>query len=186
MEIEKEIRYKIDEEVANNIRGIAKLINTRKKQVDLTLGYDGFNSLNKYGYVCRVRMKENEKWVEVKKLNKDNSFTENKIKIEKFEDGVNFFKALGMKPYLYMNRYREILEYRGLKIFIDDIELLGQYIEIEYQDVKKPSEILADFMNKSGIHNAMKQPLYGDIFREKIEDDEDFAKKFEEIMKNII
>ena len=35
-----------------------------------------------------------------------------------------------------MNRSREILEHDGLKLFIDEIDMLGTYVEIEYQDTE--------------------------------------------------
>ena len=36
--------------------------------VDLTLGKYGFESLNKTGYICRVRCKNNEFFIEVKNI----------------------------------------------------------------------------------------------------------------------
>ncbi len=90
-----------------------------------------------------------------------------------------------MKPYLYMNRTREILEYKGLKIFIDDIELLGKFMEIEYQDLENYSEILKEFIDIVEI-KTNEQPLYGDIFKKEIENNVNFRKKFEETLNNHI
>ena len=137
--IEKEVRFKISEDVAEKIREISKVKVERQKQIDLTLGYDGFDSLAKYGYVCRVRQKNNKIWLEVKKRIGDvtsKEFEEEEVVLTNFSSGVRFFEKLGMKPYLYMNRSREILEHDGLKLFIDEIDMLGTYVEIEYQDTE--------------------------------------------------
>ena len=60
MEIEKEYRYKVTDEQIQRIKQISNVIDEKSEQIDLTLGYDGFNSLNKYGYVCRVSKKANK------------------------------------------------------------------------------------------------------------------------------
>lgn len=48
MEIEKEYRYKVTDEQIQRIKQISNVIDEKSEQIDLTLGYDGFNSLNKY------------------------------------------------------------------------------------------------------------------------------------------
>ena len=47
MEIEKEYRYKVTDEQIQRIKQISNVIDEKSEQIDLTLGYDGFNSLNK-------------------------------------------------------------------------------------------------------------------------------------------
>ena len=79
MEIEKEYRYKVTDEQIQRIKQISNVIDEKSEQIDLTLGYDGFNSLNKYGYVCRVRKKANKIWMEVKKKQEEGFFYETKI-----------------------------------------------------------------------------------------------------------
>ena len=185
MGIEKEIRYKINDEIAFKIRKISKVLVPKTKQIDLTLGYKGFESLEKFGYVCRVRKTQNKIWMEIKNRRDEKSFIETEVELKNFKDGVDFFEALGMKPYLYMNRTREILEYKGLKIFIDDIELLGKFVEIEYQDLENYSEILKEFIDIVEI-KTNEQPLYGDIFKKEIENNVNFRKKFEETLNNHI
>lgn len=104
--------------------------------------------------------------MEVKNRKNTSTFQETEIPIRSFNDGVNFFTSIGMKPYLYMNRTREILDYKGLKIFIDDIDLLGLFVEIEVQELSYPEEIMQEFLSLTNIE-AIDQPLYGDIFLPK-------------------
>jgi len=183
--IEKEIRFKATKRDVEKIKEISNVIEKAQYQVDITLGYDGFNSLKNYGYVCRVRQKGEKIWMEVKNRKNPETFYESKINLNDFSKGIEFFKALGMMPYLYMNRTREILEYEGLKIFIDDIELLGLYIEIEYQDVENSLEKLEDFIKKVGI-KIKKAPLYGDIFKERLEKEPTFRAEFEEELNKFL
>lgn len=183
-EIEKEYRYKINDNITENIKKIATVIEEEQNQVDLTLGYAGFESLYKYGYVCRVRKKGEKIWLEIKNRQDDDSFIETKIYISDFSDGVKLFQAIGMKPYMYMKRKREILKYNNLKIFIDDVELLGKYVEIEFQD-EPNKEILESFIKMVNI-NSEKQPLYGDIIINKIKGDEIFNKEYNQKLNEFI
>ena len=178
MEIEKEYRYKVNETIIQNILKISDILEEKQHQIDLTLGYMGFDSLSKLSYVCCVRQKGEKIWMETKKRNGENSFNETKIDLKNFNSGVDFFKSIGMKPYLYMNRTRQILKYKGLKIFIDNIDMLGDYVEIEVQDVVNPKKIYKEFLELVGI-DSNPQPLYGDIFKEKLKD-EKFLNLFQE------
>lgn len=183
-EVEKEYRYKIDDNIVENIKRIATVIEEEQNQVDLTLGYAGFESLYKYGYVCRVRRKGKKIWLEIKNRQEDGSFIETKIYINDFSDGVKLFQAIGMKPYMYMERKREILKYNNLKIFIDDVELLGKYVEIEFQD-EQNKENIENFTKMVNI-DSEKQPLYGDIIINKIKEDESFNKEYNRRLNEFI
>lgn len=183
--IEKEVRYRVTRQVVEKIKEVSTILEVSQHQVDVTLGYDGFNSLQKYGYVCRVRQKGNRIWMEVKNRKDSETFYETKINLDDFAKGIEFFTALGMMPYLYMDRTREIFEYEGLKIFIDDVELLGLFVEIEYQDVDDSLKKLEEFLKKVGI-TAKEEPLYGDIFKKKLEEEVSFKMKFEEKLNHFL
>jgi len=56
-----------------------------------------------------------------------------------------------MKPYLYLKRQREVRKFKNLKVFIDEFDLIGDYVEIEYQDcpdVKKELEFNFNLNNE--------------------------------------
>lgn len=185
MDLEQECRYKIDDEQITRIKAISKVVDEKSEQIDLTLGYAGFESLYKFGYVCRVRKKKDKIWMEVKNKIDDESFHETKVNLNNFQNGVEFFKSIGMKPYMYMRRTREILEYKGLKLFIDDIELLGKFVEIEFQDITNAKEILEDFLKEINI-TTDKQPLYGDILNNLLKNNEEFKKEYQEKLQKFI
>lgn len=184
-EIEKEYRYLINDEIINKIRTICKTIEANQEQIDLTLGYYGFNSLKKLGYVTRVRKKADKIWMEIKRRREDGSFIETKLDINDFNNGVKIFSEIGMLPYMYMKRNREILDFKGLRIFLDDIDILGKYVEIEYQQVENSKEKIKDFLNTTGIIDDP-QPLYGDIINLKLKTDNKFKDKYSKKMRSFI
>lgn len=178
MEIEREVRYKIDKDIIKKIKKVSKSISRKQIQLDIVLGFYGFESLAKSKFICRVRKKERQASMEIKKQGEDGSFEEFNINIDNINMGVEFFQALGMKPYLFIKKSREEMEYKGLKIFIDNVEMLGEYLEIEFQDTHNYKKILNEFLLLIGINNN-KELLYGDIFRKKILEDSNFKEEFD-------
>ena len=185
MEIEKEIRYMVDESKIRKIKDISKIIEERRTQLDIVLGFYGFDSLNKSNFICRVRQKENVAVMQIKRRIENGVFEEYKLEIDNIRKGIEFFKAIGMEPYLYLKKDREVLEYKGLKIFIDRVDLLGDFIEIEFQDIPNYNEVINEFLNLVEIHSEP-QPLYGDIFKSKILKDEIFRQEFEKRLQEIL
>ena len=186
MEIEKEIRFKIESD--SKIKEIeleTEEIQEKSETIDLVLGWKGFESLDKYGFICRVRKKNDEIYLECKKKIKDNIWNESKIKLKEFSEGINFLSLIGMKPYLYINRKRQIRKYKDLKIYIDEVDMLGSFIEIEFQKAQNEKEQIQEFLSHFNIKN-IEQKLYGDIFKEKIETDINFKAEFERKMKYFI
>ena len=151
----------------------------------MVLGWKGFESLDKYGFICRVRKKNDEIYLECKKKIEETIWNESKIKLQEFKDGVNFLSLIGMKPYLYINRKRQIRKYKDLKIYIDEVDMLGNFIEIEFQEALNEKERIQEFLRHFNIKNR-EQKLYGDIFKEKIETDTNFKAEFEKKMKLFI
>lgn len=186
MEIEKEIRFKIESD--SKIKEIeleTEEIQEKSETIDLVLGWKGFESLDKYGFICRVRKKNDEIYLECKKKIKDNIWNESKIKLKEFSEGINFLSLIGMKPYLYINRKRQIRKYKDLKIYIDEVDMLGSFIEIEFQEAQNEKEQIQEILSHFNIKN-IEQKLYGDIFKEKIETDINFKAEFEKKMKYFI
>lgn len=183
--IEREIRYSINDKILKEIIRITDLKEEKEHILDITYGKKGFSSLSKYGYICRIRQKDKKIWMEVKQRQLDGSFIESKVNINKVKDGMDFFSLLYMKPYLYIDRKREIRAFKGLKIFIDEVEMLGKFVEIEYQEVDNENSLVEEFKEKVGIKSDP-QPLYGDIFKNRIENDESFKKKFVQKLNDIL
>ena len=123
MNIEKEVRYQASKEIINKIINITSPYKERQHMMDITFGYDGFNSLSKYGFICRIRYKKDKQVVEVKKKI-EGGWLEQEINLSNLGEGINFYKLIGMEPYMFLNRYRETRKFKGLKIFIDEIDIV--------------------------------------------------------------
>ena len=185
MELEKEVRYKISNKQKEKIIGCTKPFKDKTEMLDITLGYDGFNSYSKYKFICRIRQKGNNKTLEVKNYKNKNECIEQSIKLEKVSDGVNYLKLIGMDVYLYLKRFREVRKYKGLKIFIDEFDMIGDYVEIEYQDSNNAKEELNEFIKLISIKSDP-QDMYGGIVKDKLENDSEFKKNFERNLNRII
>lgn len=185
MEVEKEVRYLVTDKIWNDVHKKTTPLIEKVHMLDITCGAYGRDSLAKTGKVFRVRQKPNKISLEIKKRTNNNDWIEESIKLESVQQGVNFLHLAGMDPYLYIDREREIRKYNNLKIFFDDIELLGKYIEIEYQDSNNAESELAEFIKLFNI-DGEPQPLYGTIINEKYETDPVFKKVFDEKLTNLI
>ena len=185
MEIEKEVRYSISSEQIETIKNNTEEYKERTEMLDITCGYDGFESYSKYGFICRVRQKGSKITLEVKNyLNKEECL-EQAIKLEKVVDGVNYLKLIGMKPYLYLKRWREVRKYKNLKIFIDEFDIIGNYVEIEYQDSPNSHQELEEFINLINIKGE-KQDMYGGIIKDKLEKEKGFREIFDTNLDKIL
>ena len=87
MEKEKEVRYLISKEQIGKIIKNTTPYKERMEMLDITCGYDGFNSYSKYGFICRIRQKGENKTLEVKNYTNKNECMEQSIKLEKITDG---------------------------------------------------------------------------------------------------
>ena len=185
MEKEKEVRYLISEEQKRKIINNTSPYKEKMEMLDITCGYDKFNSYSKYGFICRIRQKGEKKTLEVKKYINKNECIEQSIKLEKVLDGVNYLKLIGMEPYLYLKRMREVRKFKNLKVFIDEFDILGDFVEIEYQDSANEVEELKDFIDLISI-TGNEQDMYGGIVKDKLENDMNFKKIFEQGLLEIL
>ena len=185
MEKEKEVRFSISKNQIDNIKKNTTPFKERTEMLDITCGYDGFNSYSKYGFICRIRQKGDEKTLEVKKYTNKNECLEQSINLEKVSDGVNYLNLIGMKPYLYLKRFREVRKYNDLKIFIDEFDILGNFVEIEYQDSNNEKDEIRKFKELIDIR-GLEQDMYGGIVKDKLENDAEFRKIFEDNLAIIL
>lgn len=185
MEIEKEVRYQINKDTIEKILEETKEYIPRDEMLDITCGYNGFDSYSIYKYICRVRKKGNHCSLEVKNYSNEQECVEQSITLNDARDGINYLKLIGMKPYLYLKRYREVRKYKDLKIFIDEFDILGDFVEIEYQDSKDSKKTVEEFLNIIKIKEEPKE-MYGDIVKKKLREDVEFKELFENNLEEIL
>lgn len=184
MNIEKEVRYLINDKQYQNILNNTTPFEDECETLDITFGYNGFESLSKFGFVCRVRKKKDKIVLEIKKKTSD-GWLEQEAKVNTIGDGINFFTFLNMKPYMYLYKKREIRLYKKLKIFIDKVELLGNFVEIEYQDSLNSIDELNEFKAKVEI-DSNEEDLYGNIIMKKLNNDSVFKENFNKSLEMLI
>lgn len=80
---------------------------------------------------------------------------------------------------MYINRIREVREIDVAKVYIDELEILGNFVEFELKEEYEFKD-LDEYLKRIGI-NSKPEKLYGDIFKEKAKDP-----KFNEILNNTI
>lgn len=185
MELEKEVRYSISDIEIVKILSYTKPLKEKTKMIDITFGYDGFYSLKKNGYICRIRQKDDRCSLEVKNYKSANECLEQSILLNKLSDGINYLKLINMKPYLYLERNRTVRKYNNLEIFIDEFDILGNFVEIEYQDSLDGINELNKFLDLIGI-NKEQEGLYGDIVKEKINNDVEFNEKYNKKLNKVL
>lgn len=183
MDIEKEVRYLIKDSQYQKILSVTQPLEQESDTLDLNYGYDGFNSLAKFGFICRVRKKKNKIVLEIKKRIED-GWLEQEVKVDSILDGINFFECLNMKPYMFLYKKREIRTFGDLKIFIDKVKGLGDFVEIEYQDCENSLEKVEEFKTLVKI-NSSEQDLYGNILMEKLKD-KDFQEQYQKELYDLI
>lgn len=177
--IEREVRYKINEETKDKIIKSSKQLEKATRCIDLCMGKYGFDSLEKLGCIIRLRNKAGKCVIESKKKLDNNSWNEVKITIPSIKNGYDFLKNIGLEPYLYINRIREVRKIEPAKVYIDKLEILGTFVEFELEEGYE-FEDLDKYLNNIGI-NSKPEKLYGDIFKEMSKDP-----KFNEMLNNTI
>lgn len=185
MNIEKEVRYRVSKQQIKTILEKTEPHKEKVEMLDMTFGYQGFNSLACYGFICRIRQKPNKTTLEVKKRIAE-GWLEQEIKLNDISEGINYFNLVGMTCYMYLKREREVRKYGNLKIFIDEIEVVGDFIEIEYQDSKEGVKEVDNFLKIVGLEGATEEALYGDIIKKGLTSDEDFSNRFKRGLKRIL
>lgn len=184
MEIEKEKRFNVTEDVWAKALANSEEYKEQVDMLDITMGAFGRESVAKTGKVFRIRKKPNKITLEIKNRIED-GWQEEAITLDSVARGISFLTLAGLKPYLFIDRKREIRKYKGLKVFFDDIKFLGKYIEIEYQDSNDSENEMTEFCKICNIINEP-QPMYGEIINHKYETDESFRKSFDNYLKELV
>lgn len=184
MEIEKEVRFCVTEDVWQKAILCSEQYKEKVPMLDITMGAFGRESVAKTGKVFRIRNKPNKITLEIKNRI-EGGWQEESIVIDSIERGMSFLTLAGFKPYLFIDRYREVRKFKGLKIFFDDIKFLGKYIEIEFQDSANSTKEMEEFCALCNI-SGTPQPLYGEIINEKYETDPIFRENFDNYLQKLI
>lgn len=185
-EIEKEVRFPANKKIFEVVRSISSPVQGAERTIDIVMGLYGFNSLDRLGYICRIRSIKGNWILECKRRENDVKWSEQRINIPSPKVGFHFLSLMGFKPYLPIDRIREIRKVGNLKFFLDEIpalenmtyqgkDLTGCFLEIEFKKQSDLDAFLDKNLNLIGIMDDRLEP-YGYIFKEMINNDESFKK----------
>ena len=186
---EIEVRFEVNEEQILKVEKLTKL-ETKNRVLDISYGEFGFDSYEITKKVRRIRNVDGNISLEIKikkgstnekGLLITNSREESKP-LTSVKEGDKEFREQGLLPYLYLDRVRETRTCKDLIICIDRFDILGTYMEIEFQDSN--IEELKEFLKLVNIKNYESKPVYGDILKERLLDPE-FKLLFEENLQKI-
>ena len=178
--IEVEIRAKIEDIsiIRDKILSLgAKHIKT-EKQTDKIFGRpEDLNENHKIiegHFSARVRQKADRILVEFKEIRRTGAGLEFSSSVPKIEDGTYLLEKLGYEEAFTVSKIRELYKLREFEICLDQVDKLGNYIEIEHptkdgdqkeKEIKECEGLLFE-IDPGAIIEPQK---YGDLIQELID-----------------
>lgn len=132
---EIELKFKVDNlaEFTNNLESLNCTISDYIMQNDTIYVFDLDNVESCAGSVwLRVRRVDDKVELNYKKQSlKKSESQEIEFGVDDYEKANSFLKALGYKEWVRVNKKRRYSKYEGANICIDEVERLGNFVEIE-------------------------------------------------------
>jgi adenylate cyclase, class 2 len=154
--MEIEIRAKIDNiaDLENNLIRLGAKFIKRKKQIDKYFGEIALFEKIGYSFMMRVRDEGDKKYLTYKgaRTKKDGVWEEYEFPISDEKAAEEMLMAMGLERIIEVKKNRSEYGLDGMSICLDEIDGLGNYIEIESlddDDIGKTK--LEKIMNLTGI-----------------------------------
>lgn len=177
--IEVEIRARI-----NDLDGIkdkldklgAKFIKN-EKQVDRVFGHPMFLDSRKMiiegGFSSRLRQIDNKVSLEFKEIVRKSGGIEIKSELKDVNAGLLFLKKLGWEEAFTVSKTRDSYEYNDFEICLDNVDKLGNFIEIErivdsLDEKEKARKDCADLLSAISPSSTIENRKYGDLMQEML------------------
>lgn len=177
--IEIEIRAKIKnlEKTRDKIKSLGGKFVSKEKQVDKIFGRDKDLDQNhkiiEGRFSARVRQKGDDFLVELKEIRRTGAGLEFSSPITKIADGDNLLSNLDFKEAFTISKRRENYELDDFEIKLDQVESLGNFIEIEHFDKTSDNKERAlaeckNLLKKIDSDAKIENKKYGDLMQELI------------------
>jgi adenylate cyclase class 2 len=177
--IEVEIRSKIDS--INKIKERLKEINAKflksEKQIDRVFGHpmflDSQNMIIEGGFSSRIRQIDDKISLEFKEIIRKGGGIEIKSELKDINAGLIFLKKLGWEEAFIVSKTRELYEHDDFEVCLDNVERLGNFIEIE-KTINSPNEKegareeCINLLNIISPNSIIENRKYGDLMQEII------------------
>lgn len=167
--LEVEIKAKINRDLIKEKLSKLNLHPIKKeKQVD-TYFHHPCRDFKLRDEALRVREIQGELYLAYKgpKVDPDTKSRE-EIQVEVGKEIFSLLKSLGFIAFEKIIKEREIYKWQGLKICIDQVEMLGSFIEIEGRNINEKEKIF-NILNKLGVSsNSLIRKSYLELKLEKL------------------
>jgi len=184
--LEKEQRYAVTEEQIIKVLEVTEPSIEKKEMLDVSFYKNGENLYELYKYIVRIRQKGERKTLEIKKYkNDETTCLEGSISLDSIKDAVNFLALMDLTPGIYLKREREVRKYKSLDIFIDRFDVIGDFVEVEYQGSENALKEITEFRKECGI-DGESEDMYGGIINTKLSTDDEFKKMYKEKMAEVV
>jgi adenylate cyclase class IV len=181
-DIERERRFSLTDE------GYRRLLadfpwSAPRVVTDIMLGPHGAASMTIDGWVLRLRTVDGNSQAQFKKRVAVHEYLEIGIGVDSLPLAIELFQAMGLLPGLVIKRARRNVTIDSVRLALDDIFLLGKFIEVEFcePDGWMLPESLARYVRSDAERTA-----YGDLILDKAKTDMTWGRAYEEQITGVI
>lgn len=181
MKIEVEIRAKVDsfEKIKEKLSQLGASFIKSEAQVDKIFGADRFldseHKIIEGGLCSRIREVNGKAKLEIKEILRNKGGIELSCEVASMELAEKMLAKLDFKEAFAIKKFRESYSYNGLEVDLDNVEQLGNFIEIEKMiatdDEKEKSKTkneCLELLNILSPGSQIETRKYGDMMQELI------------------
>ena len=179
IEVEIRARIKNRDELQKKLKEIGAIFDKTEKQVDRIFGHSMFlssdNMIIEGGLSARIREIGDKKTLEFKEIFRQKGGIEIEADLSAVEIGLKFLEKLKFKEAFVVSKLREIYLYNNFTICIDNVDQLGNFIEIEKMVKSEEDESQArieclKLLNNLSPNVEIENRKYGDLIQEILND----------------
>jgi len=177
--IEIEIRAKVEniENIKDRLVSLGAKLIKEVKQIDRVFGHpsqlDQENKIVEGGFSARIRQVDDKQRLDFKEILRERGGIELSADLSAVEIGLKFLKRIGYEEAFVVAKKRKSYSYNEFIICLDNVEKLGNFIEIEKSidsaDDNEEEEIRKEclkLLNELSPGSQIDNRMYGDMMQE--------------------
>ncbi|MFC5746913.1 cytidine deaminase [Actinomadura rugatobispora] len=156
---------------------------------DITFGPHGAQSMDKDGWIVRLRLSGDKARIEHKRKLPDSRWQEIGLAVDAPGSAVRLLTAMGLRPGLLIRRLRSASTFKGAELALDDLDGLGTFLEVEFPRETAGDRTLHETvagLQALGVSLTTPAPPYGDQINAAIEQREEFAHEHDRRMRELL
>ena len=177
IEIEIKARIKNFDEIKKVLQEIGASFVKSERQIDKIFGaakfLDSEHKIIEGGIVARIREIDKKRSLDFKEILRQKGGIELICEIPSLELAEKFLNKLDFQEAFTIKKTREVFLYQDFTICLDNVEQLGQFIEVEKiisdeQEKDKTKQECLDLLKKLTTDSEIVEKKYGDLMQELI------------------